>query len=130
MRIDGMDATGKIPEYTYDLPQVHATVQAPELKAPGAGQKEKSDFRTPLEPEMPDNPASRLVRDAVDKANRQMMARETSIQFEAYDRTNDVIVRVIDTNTKEVIREIPSKKILDMVANMLEMAGLLVDERR
>jgi flagellar protein FlaG len=40
------------------------------------------------------------------------------------------MVKVIDENTGEVIREIPPKKILDMVANMLELAGLLVDERR
>jgi flagellar protein FlaG len=36
----------------------------------------------------------------------------------------------VDSNTKEVIREIPSEKILDMFASMLELAGLLVDERR
>jgi flagellar protein FlaG len=40
------------------------------------------------------------------------------------------MVKVVDTETQEVIREIPSEKILDMVANILEMAGILVDERR
>jgi len=32
------------------------------------------------------------------------------------------MVKVIDSETKEVIREIPPEKILDMVAAMLEMA--------
>ena len=40
------------------------------------------------------------------------------------------MVKVVDTETKEVVREIPSEKILDILANILEMAGLLVDERR
>jgi len=40
------------------------------------------------------------------------------------------MVKVIDINTNEVIREIPPEKILDMVATMLEMAGIIVDERR
>jgi flagellar protein FlaG len=40
------------------------------------------------------------------------------------------MVKVIDINTREVIREIPPEKILDMVATMLEMAGIIVDERR
>ncbi len=127
MRIDGTDATVRIPEYSADrqqpLPLSPATSQE-------AAQKVKAEQKTPVEGDMPVDANNRLVRMAVDKANKQMIARETSLQFEAYDRTNDMIVRIIDTNTKEVIREIPSKKILDMVANMLEMAGLLVDERR
>ena len=41
-----------------------------------------------------------------------------------------MIVRVIDNNTNEVINEIPNKKILDMVAKMCEMAGILVDKKK
>jgi flagellar protein FlaG len=40
------------------------------------------------------------------------------------------MIKVIDETTNEVIKEIPPKKILDVIASMLEMAGLLVDERR
>ena len=127
MRIDGMDATTRVPEYSFErspAPDQGQTVgQEP-------GQKVKAEQKYPNGQDAPMEPNERLVRMAVDKANKQMMSRETSLQFEAYDRTGDMIVRIIDTNTKEVIREIPSKKILDMVANMLEMAGLLVDERR
>jgi flagellar protein FlaG len=48
--------------------------------------------------------------------------------IEAIEKAN--MVKVIDINTREVIREIPPEKILDMVATMLEMAGIIVDERR
>jgi len=41
-----------------------------------------------------------------------------------------VRVKVLDSETNEVIREIPPEKILDMVAKMWELAGLIVDERR
>ena len=124
MRIEGMDASYKAPDYTTERQsntpapqQVHAE------PAPTVGQEiGKADAG--LSPE-----SSRLVRMAVDKANRQMSVRDTSLKFEAHEKTGDMIVRIIDTNTKEVIREIPSEKILDMVANMLEMAGILVDER-
>ena len=46
-----------------------------------------------------------------------------------HDKLNVVMVKVIDTSTDEVIREIPPKKLLDMVANMLDVAGLLMDDR-
>lgn len=40
------------------------------------------------------------------------------------------MVKVIDAETEEVIREIPPEKILDLVAMIWEMIGLIVDERR
>jgi flagellar protein FlaG len=40
------------------------------------------------------------------------------------------MIKVVDNETNEVIREFPPKKILDMIANMMELAGLIVDERR
>jgi flagellar protein FlaG len=40
------------------------------------------------------------------------------------------MVKVIDAETDEIIREIPPEKILDMVAMMWEMVGIIVDERR
>ena len=47
-----------------------------------------------------------------------------------HDVTKQRMVKVIDNETQEVIQEIPPDKILDMVAKMWEVAGILVDERR
>ena len=35
----------------------------------------------------------------------------------------------MDKNTKEVIKELPPEKTLDMIARIWEMAGILVDEK-
>ena len=127
MRIDGMDAVGKSYDYAAGAVASPERVRMPS-EAPQAGQVVHYAQEPDTAPfQLPDE---KLVRAAVDKANKQMIAREVSIQFEAHDVMNEMIVRIIDKSTKEVIREIPSKKILDMVANMLEMAGLLVDEKR
>jgi len=37
------------------------------------------------------------------------------------------MVQVINNETQEVVREIPPQKILDMVAKMWELAGIIVD---
>ena len=124
MRIEGMDANTRTAEYAMSE-RVPAQAQPTETL-----QKVVVEQKTQYEPEPSPDSNNRLIRMAIDKANKQMLSRETSLQFEPYDKTGDMIVRIIDTKTKEVIREIPSKKILDMVANMLEMAGILVDERR
>ncbi len=124
MRIEGMDATYRTPEYPAER-QMNASPPPVQAEPSVAAVHETTRAAVGLSPE-----STRLVKAAVDKANKQMSVRDTSLRFEAHEKTGEMIVRIIDTNTKEVIREIPSEKILDMVANMLEMAGILVDERR
>ena len=127
MRIDGMDASYKVPEFPAERQPAQPQIQQAPVESP---QKAKADQKNPQEIGSSPEANGRLVRMAVEKANKQMSIRETSLRFETHEKTGDMIVRIVDTNTKEVIREIPSEKILDMVANMLEMAGILVDERR
>jgi len=71
-----------------------------------------------------------FLKKAVEKANQTMTMQNRYLEFKIHEKTNEIIVKVIDSETKEVIREIPSEKILDMFASMLELAGLLMDERR
>ena len=40
-----------------------------------------------------------------------------------------MIVKLIDKETKEVIKEVPPEKILDLVAQIWDLVGILVDER-
>lgn len=53
----------------------------------------------------------------------------TSIKFVLHNKLNDYYVTVVDDDTHEVIKEIPSKKLLDTYANMMEFVGLLVDKK-
>ena len=69
------------------------------------------------------------IENAVGKINKFLEGEGTHLQFQKHDVLNQMIIRVIDDNTNEVIKEIPSKKILDMVAKMCEMAGVLVDKK-
>ena len=39
------------------------------------------------------------------------------------------MIKIIDNDTKEVLMEVPPKKILDVVAKMCELAGVLVDKK-
>jgi len=44
------------------------------------------------------------------------------LQFSIHEETKEIMVKVLDTDTEEVIREIPPEKILDMVAKIWELA--------
>jgi len=70
------------------------------------------------------------VERAVTSTNRLLNdEHKTQYKFEVHEGTGRVMVNLIDTKTKEVIKEIPPEKILDLVANIWERLGILVDER-
>ncbi|UED75581.1 flagellar protein FlaG [Brevibacillus sp. DP1.3A] len=62
--------------------------------------------------------------------NKWLQSTSSHVKFTLHEDLNEYYVQVINDQTNEVIREIPSKKVMDMVAKMHEMIGLLVDEKR
>lgn len=74
--------------------------------------------------------SEKAVIDAIERANKAISGPNTRLQFSIHKDTKAIVVKMIDSDTNQVIREIPPEKILDMVAKMIEMAGLFVDERR
>lgn len=72
--------------------------------------------------------ASEQIRKAVEQLNKSMANSEAV--FGIHEGTNRVTIKIVDKSTKEVIRELPPEKTLDMIARVWDMAGLLVDEKR
>ena len=68
------------------------------------------------------------VRKAVEQLNKNMANSEAV--FGIHEGTNRVTIKIVDKSTKEVIRELPPEKTLDMIARVWDMAGILVDEKR
>ncbi|QUH31965.1 flagellar protein FlaG [Vallitalea guaymasensis] len=70
------------------------------------------------------------VIEAIEKANKHFKVYDRRLKFSIHEKTKQIMVKVINTEDDSVIREIPSEKILDMVAKLWEMAGIFVDEKR
>lgn len=68
------------------------------------------------------------IKKAVERLNKQMTNSEAL--FGIHDETNRVTIKIVDKQTKEVIKEFPPEKTLDMIAKVWELAGILVDEKR
>ena len=64
---------------------------------------------------------------AIEKANESFVGKYTRFEFSIHDDTKAIMVKVYDQNSNELIREIPPEKILDMVATIWELAGIIVD---
>jgi flagellar protein FlaG len=66
---------------------------------------------------------------AVEETNRIVFPSEDKFEFKIHEGTGRLMVKLVNRETDEIIREIPSEKILDLIANIWEMVGILVDER-
>lgn len=69
-----------------------------------------------------------LMRKAMKEINKK--ASNVEAEFGIHEKTNRITIKMVDKETKKVIKELPPEKMLDMVARIWEMAGLMVDEKR
>lgn len=69
------------------------------------------------------------IKKAVEQLNKSIMAHSEAI-FGIHEGTNRVTIKIVDRDTKKVLKEVPPEKTLDMIAKVWEMAGILVDEKR
>ena len=67
------------------------------------------------------------IKKAVEEINKK--AHNSEAIFGVHDATNRVTIKIVDKDTKEVLKEYPPEKTLDMIAKVWEIAGLLVDEK-
>ncbi len=75
-------------------------------------------------------PAHETVKRTVDNLNKNMSNSNTEAVFGIHEGTKSVTIKIIDKKTKEVIKEFPPEKTLDMIQRVWEMAGIMVDEKR
>lgn len=73
-------------------------------------------------------PTAEAIKKAVENVNKNMENSEAI--FGIHEGTNRVTIKIVDRDTKEVIKELPPEKTLDMIAKAWELAGILVDEKR
>ena len=102
-----------------------ATIKAPVIKTENSSSQEQQNGSEDTETTQP---SLDQVKKAIDTINKK--ANNSTIQFGVHEATNRITIKIIDKDTKKVIREVPAEKTLDMIAKAWEMAGILVDEKR
>lgn len=65
----------------------------------------------------------------IEQAVKSLEGPQTTLDISIHEKTHEIMVKVLNKDTGEVIREVPKEKTLDLVAQMMELAGILVDKR-
>jgi flagellar protein FlaG len=89
--------------------------------------KEQSESGGSAKQQNADQNAEQIKR-AVDKLNKSLSHSEAV--FGIHEATNRVTIKIVDKETKEVLKELPAEKTLDMISKVWELAGMLIDEKR
>lgn len=69
------------------------------------------------------------IEKAAEKLNKLFEDKNTHVEYELYGKSKKMTIKIVDSNTKEIVREIPPKKLIDMVDKLCELAGLFMDEK-
>ena len=64
-----------------------------------------------------------------EKLSKVMEILNHSIRFSVDDESDRMIVKIVNSETNEVIRQIPPKEMLQLMHRLDQMAGLMLDEK-
>lgn len=75
------------------------------------------------------NAEKKQIKNSVNSLNKLLQKENTHVEYKIHKYFGDVILKIVDNNTKEVVKEMPPEKILDMIQKMCEMDGVFVNKR-
>lgn len=68
-------------------------------------------------------PSLESVKKAADKGNSLLQSVNRNLQFKVDDSTKELVVKIIDSESGDVVRQIPSEEMLAFIRRMQELEG-------
>lgn len=93
--------------------------QSLQLQTPQAA-NESSTQPTPETPVENTALSADELREILDEINSTLYSMNKSLRFEVHEKTDDLIVRVVNTRTDKVIRQYPSEEVLERKERLLQ----------
>ena len=128
MRLDGVGGSSAIA-----IPSSNVASQpvVGENRVKGTGGKDREQLQKPDHTRYVEEKkySEEEVIDFIEKANDQFVAYDRKFEFSIHEKTKQIMVKILDSTTNEVIKELPPEKVLDIVAGLWEVAGIIVDKK-
>jgi flagellar protein FlaG len=68
------------------------------------------------------------ITKAVDNINKTIQATLQNLEFSVDQDSSQVVVKVIDQQTKQVLRQIPTEEVLEIAKSLDKLQGLLIKQ--
>lgn len=69
------------------------------------------------------------IRDVIDESNKDFRTFDRRLDISVHEKTSEIMVKVVDTLTDEIIKEIPAENVLDTLAKSREFIGMMMDKQ-
>jgi flagellar protein FlaG len=82
-----------------------------------------------------DNPLAEVeltpedTKQITETMNKFMQSLNADLQFSMHEKTQRIIVKLVDTKTSKVLKEFPPHELLDTLAAISEYVGALLDKK-
>ena len=70
---------------------------------------------------------NKKIQKAVADLNKKMS--NTYCQYGIHEGTGRVTIKILDKDTKDVVKEFPAEETLDLIEKVWELAGIMVDKK-
>lgn len=75
-------------------------------------------------------PTEKSIDAAFSEMNAKMKEKKTRCEYSYHEDTKRISISVYDSDSDELIREIPPEESLEVLHKVWEIAGIVVDEKR
>jgi flagellar protein FlaG len=119
-----------IASYTADLTQrqtVSVAVQSPPIQASIVTQASAASSQTGNQGSSQEK-QQQQTQAAVEPINKTMASMSRNLEFTVDDDVHMTIVKVVDTQTNDVIRQIPSQEVVEIARALDKIQGLLIKQ--
>lgn len=124
----GMDALNGVN--SYQSAKSFEPAQAPSIDIGSVASSMGANQNAAQKQALSHQPSEDEIKSAIKSANSRAHFGHTNAQFSYHESSRSISVKIIDSETNEVIKEIPSEETLEMISKMWELAGIMVDEKR
>ena len=93
------------------------------------GQNVQSDGSDDMELDEEMDLFKEQISEELKKINDRLTNKNINLEFKMHQRTHRIYVEMVDKTTKKVVKEIPSKKMLDMIGRIWDEMGIAVDKK-
>ncbi len=112
------------------LQRIEAGVATASKKMPGVDESGQSLAGTgKVSPQQAPPVESALLRKSVSDVNEYVQNVQRNLEFSIDKDSGDTVIRVVDAQTGEVIRQLPPERVLQMAKNLDQMRSMIVSEK-
>ena len=125
-----IDAVSSVPQSTVPTPGTGSVERAPAKPAPSSSPSDKaSEVVQNTSVIATKQTSDSEVSKAIEAIDLMMDLRSRSVTFERDESAGKDVIKVVDDETGEIIRQMPPEELLTFMRNLTKMLGNFLDER-